>query len=249
MCRRGGSRRAGTPRPLTRCPARPIWVDAFVIRRDQVTFGQYLAFLNALGQAAAPWVPWRDTSGDQRALRWAHDGWRADTARSPDEPVVLLLPAYAAAFAAWRSEQDCKTWRLPHEIEWERAARGADQRHYPWGMGFDPCFSNVFSSVEGPPRAVAVGSFPVDTSPYGVRDLGGNTRDHCANGYADVPQGNILDPRAPPDPVLQIGRGGAWLSRASNARCAGRFVQAEKPTGAVSFRLARSLFEPGQIGV
>ena len=46
----------------------------------------------------------------------------------PDWPVRLVSAEDAAAFAAWESARTGQAWRLPHELEWEKAARGVDRR-------------------------------------------------------------------------------------------------------------------------
>ncbi|KAF0245706.1 MAG: hypothetical protein FD180_1370 [Planctomycetota bacterium] len=99
----------------------------------------------------------------------------------PEFPALGMSWHDAVAFAAWRSKRDRRVYRLPHEEEFEWAARGADQRVYPWGNAADPAFSNTqLSHAEGPqPRAP--GSFPADESPFGVLDLAGNAPTWCWN--------------------------------------------------------------------
>ena len=43
----------------------------------------------------------------------------------------------ALAFCEWYSGAMGMAVRLPQEYEWEKAARGPDERVYPWGESFD----------------------------------------------------------------------------------------------------------------
>ena len=61
---------------------------------------------------------------------------------------------------------------MPSEKEWEKAARGTDQRRYPWGDKWDKSRFSYYSSgvlPQGP-----VGCFPQGASPYGAEDMLGN---------------------------------------------------------------------------
>ena len=64
----------------------------------------------------------------------------------------------ANAYAFWWSMKTGRIWRLPHDHEWEKAARGVDGRFFPWGDHFDA--SRLNSHDQGPFDTLAVGRFP-----------------------------------------------------------------------------------------
>lgn len=80
----------------------------------------------------------------------------------------------ADAFAHWLGG------RLPTIYEWEKAARGEDDRLYPWGNDWDLSRVNVgvppWPNNSGGKECVrtVVDAYPAGVSPYGVWDMAGN---------------------------------------------------------------------------
>jgi formylglycine-generating enzyme required for sulfatase activity len=91
----------------------------------------------------------------------------------------------AVAYTAWLD----RTGRVPRarlcdEVEWERAARGADDRPYPHGDLLDPEDANIDLTYGKVPLAFGpdtVGLHPASRSPFGVDDMAGNVWEWVAS--------------------------------------------------------------------
>lgn len=234
----------GDPEAPGSLRARRIWVGGFVIRRYPVTSAEYLAFLNALvaagreeeALAACPrWqVGMAEKAGDRRMYTRDASGLFVPARDeelgrpwAPDWPVVLIDWHAAMAYARWLAARTEEPWRLPHEMEREKAARGADARACPWGDHLDATFACTVDSHPEPTR-VSVSAYPGDESPYGVRGLGGNTRDWCAEVWThDGPlpgsERLVVSTAAADDPDFRVVKGGAWSSPLGLSRAASRF--------------------------
>jgi serine/threonine-protein kinase len=162
-------------------------------------------------------------------------------------PVAFIDWFDAVSYCRWRSERERREVRLPCEHEWEKAARGADGRPYPWGDFFDATFCKMRDSRPGAPGPEPVGAFERDCSPYGVRDLAGGVREWMADvvgerSAAELAAGAAT--AAPPTPgdETRIVRGGCWLAVGAECRAAARTrAAAGVHRGDTGFRVVRSL--------
>ena len=215
-------------------PAQVVHLGDFAIARFPVTFDEYMEFINDLGDEEAARRAPRDLA--RRDRRWVvradllieGDGRRFCP---PDQigrvPAMNMTWFDAAAYCRWRSHRDGTAYRLPSEAEWEKAARGADGRIFPWGDRFDPTFCKMKESRPGLPQPEPIGSFAADESVYGVRDLTGGMRTWAADVHGAI---TIAEALAEPEPMATTGevrarvnRGGAWNTPMLRCRAAARF--------------------------
>ncbi len=235
-------------------PLRRLWADGFVIGAFPVTMSAFAAFLNDLvakgredeALANAPQVPSGRYGSGPLLLERDADGRFVVPEAERDVPAFCVDHAGALAYVAWLRGETGLPWRLPGELEWEKAARGADARVYPWGPEPDPSRCNCRDSVEGHVGPAPVDSFPVDCSPFGMRGAAGNTRDWCAEAWTE--EWSPLDgDRVIPPPVAPaaapwvIGRGGGWPLYAGGCSARTRVEdRGDYRHHAVSFRIACS---------
>lgn len=242
-----------------------VWVDSFVIRRHPVTNRELLEMVNALiderdprleelalavvprhrgtstGEAGTPVWP-RDAgghfvlAGDDEGFTW-----------EPELPAFMISWPGAMAYAEWLARRTGRGYRLQGELEYEKAARGADGRAFPWGDFFDPTWAAMRLSRELL-RPVAVDEFPVDESPYGVRGLAGNVAEWCADEYRregpPLADGLYAPPRgltADAPPCDRTVRGGCFFFDSFLLRAATRHNTSSVARDlSLGFRLARS---------
>jgi formylglycine-generating enzyme required for sulfatase activity len=174
-----------------------VYLDAYYIYKTEVTVAQYRTFCQATGRKMPEPPSW---------------GWQ------DAHPVVNVTWDDARAYATWAAVA------LPTEAQWEKAARGAEARLFPWGDAWPPPSmvgnfadeallrsgkyawpegSFVAGYGDGYAATAPVGCFPAGASPYGVLDMAGNAWEWCADWY-DPSYYKTGPTRNPPGPAAAV---------------------------------------------
>jgi formylglycine-generating enzyme required for sulfatase activity len=184
-------------------PRRTVSTPAFQITRTPITNRQYRAFVAATGHRApdvnpAVWQGYGLIHPYERTRRfaWSSAGFPANRGA---HPVVLVSHGDALAYAAWLGERTGDTWRLPTEVEWEKAARGTDGRRFPWGDAFLP--DRLNSHDRGPFDTLPVGTFPTGASPFGLLDAAGQVFEWTDTPWRRDDSGRVTH---------YVVKGGSW---------------------------------------
>ncbi len=211
-------------------PAHRVRVDAFELAACQVTNAEYARFLAATARA--------------KPLHWEDANFN-----DPRQPVVAVSWFDAVAYCEWLGGMSGRSYHLPSEAQWERAARGGvEGEDYPWG--------NV------PPDETAAGKFPENQLPdyaarwksgpeqvglyaanaYGLYNIGDNVHEWCADWYdagyySRSPERNPCNEQAT---GRRASRGGSWRHHIKVTRTAARSsIPPEFKYADYGFRVAR----------
>ena len=160
-------------------------VDNFVISKFLVTNAQFAIFLDAEDGYRNP--RWWDFS--DHARRWfklrkgaANSHFSGDA--RPRENVNWYE---AMALANWLGNLLGMKITLPTVAQWQRAAKGDDDRYYPWGDDYDEERCNTLET--GLKATTPVDRYPKGASPYSAYDMAGNVWEWTLNSAAAADAG------------------------------------------------------------
>lgn len=102
---------------------------------------------------------------------------------------------YPATYVTYRQAQRYCSWlggALPNESQWEKAARGNNNRIYPWGDE-EPTIDNLLANIPGLTYDLTpVGSFEKGASPYGALDMAGNAWEWVSGTYTPESEDHVI---------------------------------------------------------
>src|SRR6185369_4996658 len=204
------------------------------IAKYEMTNGEWKKFRDDPGYDDAKYWPGGRVVPKNQVPYWSdarnHGG---GTPNSDDYPLLGVNWDSATAYCAWLSEKTGKKYRLPTEAEWEKAARGTDQRRYPWGNSIDRSYA-IYTGAGNFDTAVPVGFYDgakhgeaathSNASPYGAFDMAGNVMEWCQdwysrNYYSVSPRKN---PKGPATGAYRVVRGGSFFTDGLDLRTYGR---------------------------
>ncbi len=212
--------------------------DAYLIARDETTYAEWISFLDAIPPSQVKSNLPDVSVATRGSLRLRRDAGSWELELQPTtkryiatvgEPVVYvgrrqrvrqdwsrfpvagISPVEANHYFEWLRRTDrVPRARLCTELEWERAARGADDRLFPHGDELAPDEANIditYGRVDPAYGPDEVGSHPASRSPFGVDDLAGNVFDLVTSSL---------------EPNQYVIRGGAYFFQPINSRSTNR---------------------------
>jgi iron(II)-dependent oxidoreductase len=215
----------------TELPQQRVRLDEFAIDRDEVSLGEYLAYLDRERRHPAEEL--------QKLL------WHVITVHSVSDQTLARWPALYVTWHDARGFCGSQGKRLPTEAEWEKAARGPDGLLFPWGDASPDAERAMFGQhhVHEIPILSAVDSHAAGRSPYGLHHMAGNVAEwvHDWFGldyYAYMPRKN---PAGPASGRYKGVRGGSWKSNIIMLRTATRSgFSPDQRSPTIGFRCAQS---------
>ncbi len=190
----GGTYTMGSIEDVEASPTHQVTLSSFHIDKYEVSVGEYRKCVTA-GACLTPLNSISTYCNYDKAGKDAH-------------PVNCVEWSDAKKYCSWAGK------RLPTEAEWEFAAKGLDNRKFPWGNNAPSCSQADFKTDAGlfcsGAGTSAVGKHPLGISFWGVHDLGGNIEEWVYDFWGKYTPGALVNPSGPYSGTEHVVRGGNW---------------------------------------
>ena len=216
--------------------AHKVKVNDFWMAKHELTWDEYELWMLNLDKDNRKYKKLEPTAAD--ALT---DGVTKPTAPYTDMtfgmgkngyPAICMTQLAAKMYSMWLSARTGRFYRLPTEAEWERAARGTENRIYPWGN--EPPdktranFGNCCFVQKGMVHT-EVGHYKKGRTEEGISDLGGNVAEWVSDWYDKkyYNKAPYKNPKGPKKGKYHVIRGGAWNSLPMSLRSSSRYGESD----------------------
>ena len=239
-------------------PQREVSVSSFVMARNEVTVGQYRAFVTETNRSASGGCfVWTGTKFETDLSKdWRNPGFT----QTDSHPVACVNWDDATAYTQWLKQKTGKDYKLPTEAQWEYAARAGTTTSRFWGDdGNMSCTyangADLKAKADVPGASTwtvancddryaytaPVGFFRANA--FGLHDMLGNvwewTQDCWNENYVGAPNDSSAWTRG--DCWRRVLRGGSWDGVPQSLRSAFRNrINSERPYNNNGFRVART---------
>lgn len=206
-------------------PAHKVKLSSYYLGKYEVTNQEYQEFVIAMNYPTPKY--WPNNMYPEKAA---------------DLPVTDISWHDAVAYCQWRSQKDQIAYHLPTEEEWEYAARGSDNRLFPWGNSLTSSSANF---NKGTQRKYLLGIHAIpnnssDCSPLGIYAMAGNVAEWTNSAFKPYEESTYLSKEA--DLNSKIVRGGSYSTNANALRTSFRtWLLPTETRPDIGFRLAASV--------
>lgn len=182
-------------------PKKEVFIDSFYISKFEITVKQYNQYLESIDKAII-----KDEA---------------------NYPITNITWNEAKQYCDWLSKITGENYRLPHEVEWEIAAKGGQEQCYPWGNEMPSENSCNFLHTGIYMKDFVDKSYNV--SKFGNYNMSGNAAEWCVDwyyfNYYDIIQdyidhGKVIN--LPHKSNFKVIRGGSYKDIAFDVRCTSR---------------------------
>ncbi|MFQ5561736.1 MAG: formylglycine-generating enzyme family protein, partial [Nitrospinota bacterium] len=189
-----------------------VFTGRFLIGKYEVSNLEYLLFTSSTGFPS----PYNTHNS-------SYDLWKGGNFKTSIsyQPVVNVSWYDVNLYLDWKSQLSGETYKLPTEERWEKAARGLDERRYPWGNEEPaPALANYGKNWNDSGKKYTtiqnVDSFEKGKSPFNLFNMAGNVWEWTSSTHKsffyDDPSLEIEKSHITKN-ELKVIRGGSWINK------------------------------------